>query len=455
MPPAGYRKLRCLVVIFCLFWPLIAQGQDMSVPSKLQATLFAKILSFNRTLKTRPNNSIIIGILYQEEVRASVIAKNDFMDALMALNGRQSYVFVCLPLNAGDGKALPDMLRHSDVDILYVAPLRALDIKSIADFGQEHQTLTLTGVPDYVKKGIAVGLDIRNERPHILINLAAAKASGADFKSQLLKISTLTSNEVLMLASKTITTRLMPTTLRGQLSAVVALLIAGIAAFIYIFIPAQQKTHALIALKDKADTVAAMAAFSASVSLVFEDREELAEVLASLRQSDDVDYAYVVNRDGQTIASIHASIEIEKDWKINPPETQPGPDPFTLSVESPILHNGDEIGQLYLGISTRRVQDALNENRTTIALVSLSVFAAGLLLVVAISRFITNPLANIAHVSLRIAQGDLTRRTDETSLGKVGQLAYAFNSMIDRVEQRTNDLQREIQDRMDAELALQ
>jgi hypothetical protein len=49
----------------------------------------------------------------------------------------------------------------------------------------------LTGVPDYIYNGISVGIDIKGEKPEILINLKSSKLEGADFSSQLLKISTI------------------------------------------------------------------------------------------------------------------------------------------------------------------------------------------------------------------------------------------------------------------------
>jgi hypothetical protein len=49
--------------------------------------------------------------------------------------------------------------------------------------------LTLTGVAEYVRAGIAVGIGVRDDRPEILVNLAAARAAGADFSAQLLLLA--------------------------------------------------------------------------------------------------------------------------------------------------------------------------------------------------------------------------------------------------------------------------
>ena len=64
-----------------------------------------------------------------------------------------------------------------------------MPIDNIIDISRREKIITLTGVPEYVNMGLAVGIDIRENRPQIVINMSAAKAEGADFSSQLLKLS--------------------------------------------------------------------------------------------------------------------------------------------------------------------------------------------------------------------------------------------------------------------------
>ena len=77
----------------------------------------------------------------------------------------------------------------SGADVLYITPMRAVDLGSITKQTRAAARVTLTGVPEYVDAGIAVGVDLQGERPRILINLAAARAEGADFDSRLLKLA--------------------------------------------------------------------------------------------------------------------------------------------------------------------------------------------------------------------------------------------------------------------------
>jgi YfiR/HmsC-like len=72
-----------------------------------------------------------------------------------------------------------------------VSPLRAFAVEDVVLLARSSQITTLTGVPRYVETGCAIGLDLKGDRPHILINLAASRAEGADLNAQLLKLARL------------------------------------------------------------------------------------------------------------------------------------------------------------------------------------------------------------------------------------------------------------------------
>jgi hypothetical protein len=50
-------------------------------------------------------------------------------------------------------------------------------------------------VPRYVETGLAIGVDMKGERPEIVINLAASRAEGADLTAHLLKLARLVGDE--------------------------------------------------------------------------------------------------------------------------------------------------------------------------------------------------------------------------------------------------------------------
>jgi hypothetical protein len=85
---------------------------------------------------------------------------------------------------------LERVVKERKISALYLAPGNAKALPAILKLSQELHLTTLTGVPDYVRRGAAVGIGVAQNKPQILINLAAARAEGSDFDASLLRIAT-------------------------------------------------------------------------------------------------------------------------------------------------------------------------------------------------------------------------------------------------------------------------
>ncbi|MGB8959968.1 MAG: YfiR family protein [Candidatus Aminicenantales bacterium] len=187
------RAAGVILILSCL----ISAGTDLSaaqnvvLDAPLQYEILLKVLTFDRNLEARLGRELIIGIVFQKGNRDSSLMQQDILKA--AIDSRIS-PFAGRPVRV----VLIDLDRSADldqnlggdkVDVLYIAPLRAVSLDGIIAWSRDRKILTVTGMIDYVEKGIAVGIDLNDDSPEILINLAAAKASGADFGSNLLKLS--------------------------------------------------------------------------------------------------------------------------------------------------------------------------------------------------------------------------------------------------------------------------
>ena len=182
---------RRLCLLLLILWGVGAAAQEIAVPVRAQYLLFLKILTFDRNLDQRVNGDLVIGIVYQRRFRRSLHVRDALLNAVKEskiadVAGHQiRVVSIDLESNTDIRKAI----REHRVNALYIAPLRAVDIKSISKVSREAKVLTMTGVPEYVEEGIAVGIGLRGEKPEILVNLRAAKAEGVDFHAQLLKLA--------------------------------------------------------------------------------------------------------------------------------------------------------------------------------------------------------------------------------------------------------------------------
>ncbi|MDE3059363.1 MAG: YfiR family protein [Bacteroidota bacterium] len=185
--------MKCFIFSILLYGAStsIIEAQDMPVPVEVQYPLFLKIFTFDRNFHSRADEGIAIGILYQSEYRKSLNVRNAFIDIINNF-----------PLRDVDGAPIRyvsiDITRESDlraavkregIDLFYIAPLRAVDISTITGISREQHVLTLTGVPEYVIDGVSVSIDVKGDKPLIVINLPAAKAEGVDFDAQLLKLA--------------------------------------------------------------------------------------------------------------------------------------------------------------------------------------------------------------------------------------------------------------------------
>jgi len=162
----------------------------MPVPVDVQFPLFLKILTFDRNLKSRAGNEIVIAIIYQTKFKSSINTKDEFMDVMKKSTIKKiqdiPLKLVSVDIEAG---SLEDAIKKENADVLYITQLRAVDIINIVKLCRTKKLISITGVPDYVKAGVSVGIDIKEQQPQILINLPGAKAEGADFSSQLLNLA--------------------------------------------------------------------------------------------------------------------------------------------------------------------------------------------------------------------------------------------------------------------------
>lgn len=167
-----------------------AVAPEVPVPGDLQARLFVKILSYDRLLPERAGKEVVLGILVQREYRASLEAADELVAgiALLPPPSASEPRLVPLLIEIEDG-GVGERLDELGVEALYVTPLRALAVADVVAAARRRGVRTLTGVPSYVREGVAIGIGVRGDRPEILINLTAARAEGAELSSRLLGLA--------------------------------------------------------------------------------------------------------------------------------------------------------------------------------------------------------------------------------------------------------------------------
>jgi len=245
--------------------------------------------------------------------------------------------------------------------------------------------------------------------------------------------------------------------IRTKIAVLMTTLLALVSLAIYLYFPARLHEQIVESVVQKSAALTGMAAFSVAGGLQSRNQSAVAAALAGLRRNPDLVYLVLVDERGGMFASFNELIARDATYRSirmhpvsrapqrvlqggerfvpEPTEVVGGPvsDASIYQTMAPVRFRGRPIGRLYIGMSLAGANADAARGRTTIALVTLLAFLLGSVAVFALSTVITNPLQRIVETTEDIAGGDFTKRASVTSEDEVGQLARAFNGMVDRV----------------------
>jgi diguanylate cyclase (GGDEF)-like protein/PAS domain S-box-containing protein len=288
--------------------------------------------------------------------------------------------------------------------------------------------------------------------------------------------------------------------IRTKLAIVMTLLLAIISVAVYVYFPARLKQQALDSMVQNGTVLAEMTSFSMARGLNARDPAAVAEVLTAMRRNPDIVYVVVFDARGTVYAGFNELMASQMSFRSIPMKrvqtvsSLPGAavpqevgslgseghqvsggfssDGSVYQALAPVRYQGRLIGQLYLGLSLEGINASIVRSKATVALVTAVAFMVGVIGVIVLSTLITEPLQRIVNTAGQIAEGDLSRRADVHGGDEVGQVAVAFNLMIDRVHaawreleewgrtlelrvsERTRELKDEVDERRRAEEAL-
>lgn len=186
---SGTKTLLFLIFIMGLAGPVVTQ--EIETPVDVHIPIFLKVLSFDRNLGKRVEDEIVLGIVFQEKFRKSLNVKNQAEKFLEQLTGNKigGIPLRIVTFELDDLSDFKTALLKEKVAILYITPLRAVNIEDLVLICRTFHITSLTGVPEYCEAGVAVSVTSKGGSPLIIINQEAAETEGADFSSQLLKLT--------------------------------------------------------------------------------------------------------------------------------------------------------------------------------------------------------------------------------------------------------------------------
>ncbi len=189
---AVHRYIKILLAALLIIQSAGAvSAEEMEVPIDIQFPLFLKILPFDRNLKERVGDEIVLGIVFQEKFRKSLNVKTQLENFLEKSkeNKIDDVPFRYVLINLSSLSKFKAILAREKVDIVYITPLRAIAVETLVSACRSMGITSLTGVPAYCELGIAISIGSKGGSPLIIINLPGARSEGADFSSRLLKLA--------------------------------------------------------------------------------------------------------------------------------------------------------------------------------------------------------------------------------------------------------------------------
>jgi hypothetical protein len=189
--------MKSKIMAIALFLPILLfpfrqteAKEKMPVPPRVQIPILLKVLTYDRNFEKKVGDKLVIGLLYDSQDDDSEKIKEKVSDVLDSLSGKtvKDVPFTYVDLDYNSKKSQKNSIESKKVDVLYLAPGGIGHLKSIVQISQEYKILTITGVPDYVKRGISVGIGLKDKKPEIWINLSSTKAEGSDLPANLLKL---------------------------------------------------------------------------------------------------------------------------------------------------------------------------------------------------------------------------------------------------------------------------
>ncbi|HYF58363.1 MAG TPA: ATP-binding protein [Burkholderiaceae bacterium] len=214
----------------------------------------------------------------------------------------------------------------------------------------------------------------------------------------------------------------------------------------------QTRVERVADLRTQADILA----YALVPALAFDDRDAATQQLASLRQRRDVRSAELYGRDGRLFA--HHRSESE-DARAAPPREPPASpdgrfDASVLELSHAVVSQGERLGTIVL----RADHDVAGRVAAAASIQGIAIvgaLAVALVLFRRTRRAVTEPIEDVARVAREVVeQRDWKLRAPPSDIAEIAVLVDSFNRMLAEVQARTDDVEREMGERLRAEADL-
>lgn len=181
---------------------------------------------------------------------------------------------------------------------------------------------------------------------------------------------------------------------------------------------------------------------NSTAALAFQDQKAAQEVLAALAAERQITAAAIFDEQGKLFASFPPRM-LRSDFPARPLSDGHAFDKSNLVMFQPIVQEGARLGTIYLRADLTQIYSRIVVYGALLLLVGICAFLAAIPLSAALQRRISSPILALAKVARAVSeQQDYSVRGTKHGTDEIGQLTDAFNQMLTRIGQTTEDLSK-------------
>jgi len=194
------------------------------------------------------------------------------------------------------------------------------------------------------------------------------------------------------------------------------------------------------AMVEEVSTLAKVIGDNSKAALTFADQEAAEETLASLRNEQHIDTAYIITKEGQVFATYPKGIE-HRDIPRQPSKMDYFFDTKYLHMYNSIILDGNPIGTLYLRADLLGLYNRFQRYILILIIIIVSSFIVAFPVSTKLQRFISQPILYLVKTMEIITEDkNFSVRAEKTSKDEIGLLTDRFNKMLDKVEEAEKQL---------------
>lgn len=203
------------------------------------------------------------------------------------------------------------------------------------------------------------------------------------------------------------------------------------------YFPRKMESMARASLDNKARGMAEVLAYNLAVPLEFGDLRGVEETLAGVAGDQEVKGIQVADLDGETVYGSH----LQGGPVLKTPECVVRNQKNVFQIIIPVRGTNSRLGTLVLHLDNTVVQNEVAKARIAAFLVSLFIGVVSVIAGAAVSRRITQPVAEMCLAAEAMTSGRLDVRIKHNSEDELGQMAVAFNTMARSVQHAKNKVE--------------